>query len=442
LIYFAALKGKLLQKFKHLFQSSFTRNVFTVLGGSSFSTLLPIAISPLLARLFSPAEGFAPFTFFMSTVYIIAAVANSHYTNAILVADDDEESIAVFQLSSIINILIFTLLFILFLLVGETVMGYFNAPATFLQLLMLIPIMVLSMGLYGNLLQWSFRQQQFKRVAWSRMFQSFITAVVQIAFGYWIPNWNGLIIGFCVGQLAALVVLVFLHWREGFWGWKWLDIKTLKRCAIKYESFLRFQTLADFINVITQQMPTFLLGRFNFIQEVGWFGFANRIIVAPSSIITGALGDVFRQQAAVDYRLTGNALPIFKKTLRILLLVMVLPSLLVLFAGPVVFGWLFGSEWEMAGVYAQVLIIMLFPKFIVSPLSYMYIIARKQREDFWLHVYILLSTVASFYLGYKVWGTAKGMLLCFSVNYAMIYLLYLVRSFTFAKGKKSADALS
>lgn len=117
---------------------------------------------------------------------------------------------------------------------------------------------------------------------------------------------------------------------------------------------------------------------------------------------------------------------------------MIIPCLVVAIAGPWIFKLLFGEGWSAAGVYAQILVIMLLPKFIVSPLSYMYIIARKQVEDFYLHIYILLSTIFSFYLAYRLYGTTEKMLLFFSINYAIIYFIYFFRAHKFSKGK-SAD---
>jgi O-antigen/teichoic acid export membrane protein len=421
---------------KNTLKTEFTKNIITVLSGSTFSTLLPIIISPILTRLFNATDDFAPFAFFISTCYIIASIANSHYTTAILVADSDEESTTVFQLSTIINLLAFLILSIVIFCTGKKIMHYFNAPNSFIGFLWLVPITVLIMGIYANFLQQSFRAKKFKRVALSRMLQSTITAITQIGFGMYVKNINGLIIGFVAGQFISLLVIGILSFLENNTKYFNYNLKSLYYCSKKYGMFFTYQTLADFINVLTQQMPTFLLGRFNFIQEVGWFGFANRIIIAPSSIVTGAIGDVFRQKAAVDFTQQKNALAIFNKTLKILLATMVLPSLAVLIAGPKIFGFLFGAEWVMAGTYAQVLIIMLFPKFIVSPLSYMYIIARKQKEDFLLHLYILCSTIISFYVGFQLFNTAIGMLLCFSINYAIIYAIYFFRSYTFAKGEK------
>jgi O-antigen/teichoic acid export membrane protein len=212
--------------------------------------------------------------------------------------------------------------------------------------------------------------------------------------------------------------------------------KNLKELATKYSVFLKFQTFADVINVVTQQMPNFLLSKFALnAADLGLYGQANRVIIAPSSIVTGSVADVFKQKANQDYQEKGNALAIFKKTRKLLFLIMIIPCLIVAIFGPSIFALLFGDEWRQSGVYGQIIMIMVFPKFIVSSLSYMYIIARKQREDFYLHIYILITTLLSFFIAYKIYGTTEAMLLLFSINYAIIYIIYYFRSYKFAKGK-------
>jgi O-antigen/teichoic acid export membrane protein len=299
----------------------------------------------------------------------------------------------------------------------------------------MVPCTVLIMGLYANLLQWSFRRKMFRRVTVSRIFQSLVTALSQIVFGLYFKSLQGMITGYFLGQITSLIALAWLCYRDDRAQLTHINKNNIRLSARKYLKFFIYQTPADIINMVTQQMPTFLLTRFfTSGPEVGWYGFAYRILVAPSSIITGAVGDVFRQKAAADYNANGQSAEVFRRTAKTLFMIMIVPCALVLLAGPWVFAWLFGPEWRQAGVYAQIMIIMLLPKFIASPLSYMYIIARKQNEDFWLHIYILVSTFLSFYLAWHFYGTAEKMLLFFSINYGLVYLVYYIRSRRFAQG--------
>jgi O-antigen/teichoic acid export membrane protein len=294
------------------------------------------------------------------------------------------------------------------------------------------------MGVNAAFTQWAYRLKQFKTVAMNRMVQAIVTVICQTIVGLYFKNIQGMIIGLVLGQFIASVLLAFRCLLNNQQLLVPLSVPGLRKDANKYHLFFRFQTPADIINVFTQQLPSFLLSKFAVSPaDLGFYGQAYRLMVAPGSIITGAVADVFRQKANQDYVDKGSAIEIFLRTCKILFVMMILPCLMIAIAGPWLFSLLFGQLWATAGVYAQILVIMLLPKFIVSPLSYMYIIARKQVEDFYLHIYILLSTILAFYLGYKFYGTAEKMLLFFSINYAIIYVIYFFRSYHFAKKKTS-----
>jgi len=205
---------------------------------------------------------------------------------------------------------------------------------------------------------------------------------------------------------------------------------------------LQYQTPSDLMNVFTQQMPSFFLSKYAIPIELGWYGFAFRILVAPSSIITGAVGDVFRQKASKEFNDKGNALSSFMVTAKTLFFIMLVPSILIMAFGPWLFKVVFGNSWQGSGHLSQIMMIMFLPKFIVSPLSYMYIIARKQKEDFYLHIYILITTCISLAIGFFYYRSTSAALLLFSINYCLIYLVYFLRSLKFAKGNITDNQVS
>jgi O-antigen/teichoic acid export membrane protein len=102
--------------------------------------------------------------------------------------------------------------------------------------------------------------------------------------------------------------------------------------------------------------------------------------------------------------------------------------------GPELFTWVFGESWRMAGRLTQVMAVMFYLKFVVSPLTHTYLLAGRQREDLWMHGYILASSVGALWLGWRWTGSAEITLLSFAVNFGTIYMFYLWRSRRFAGG--------
>jgi O-antigen/teichoic acid export membrane protein len=114
-----------------------------------------------------------------------------------------------------------------------------------------------------------------------------------------------------------------------------------------------------------------------------------------------------------------------------------LPGLLIiLFFGPSLFGFVFGEEWKESGVFSQILICMFVLKLIVSPLSYAYFIKNKLKEDFMIHVWMLFSSIIIFRYGFILDYNYTFIIFGFSINYSIIYLFTIMRSFKFSKNIK------
>tara|TARA_B110000971_G_scaffold83852_1_gene86015 strand:+ start:406 stop:1716 length:1311 start_codon:yes stop_codon:yes gene_type:complete len=426
---------KTIQILKSKLNEDFTKNIFVILSGSTAALALPIIGSIWLTRIYSPALDFTPLALFVSFCYTLSALGNSHYTSAILVADTNDDSNRLFSLAVLIDLFLSIVILIIVWVFKDFIILFFNASETFYYTAWLIPFTVLVMGVNAALTQWAYRYKKFKIISANRAFRALVTVSFQTVFGLYFKNTQGLITGFFLGQLISTIILSYRCLKADSNLLSKNSYKNLKELATKYNEFLKFQTFSDVINVFTQQMPNFLLSKFALNSaDLGLYGQANRVIMAPSSLVTGSVADVFIQKANQDYQEKGNALSVFKKTRKLLFLIMIVPCLIVAIFGPSIFAFLFGEEWRQSGVYGQIIMIMVFPKFIVSSLSYMYIIARKQREDFYLHIYILVTTLLSFYLGYNFFRTTEAMLLLFSINYAVIYGIYYVRSYKFAKG--------
>ena len=112
------------------------------------------------------------------------------------------------------------------------------------------------------------------------------------------------------------------------------------------------------------------------------------------------------------------------------MLISAFPVILIGIFAPEIFEFIFGNKWISAGVYAQLLIPMIFFKLIVSPVSYVFYIYKKLKEDFIIHVYMLISSwlILSFFYSK---GDLESGILFFALNYSAIYIYTWIRSYRF-----------
>ena len=70
----------------------FSRNVLTLVTGITIAQAIPIAISPILTRIYT-AEDFGVFALYMSVASLLAVVATSSYEHAIILPKKDEDAV-------------------------------------------------------------------------------------------------------------------------------------------------------------------------------------------------------------------------------------------------------------------------------------------------------------------------------------------------------------
>ena len=89
-------------------KSEFSRNVLTLMTGTTIAQAIPIAISPILTRIYTP-EDFGVFALFIGVVGVISVIATLTYEQAIILPKYDKYAINIFMLSLIL--ILFTSIF-------------------------------------------------------------------------------------------------------------------------------------------------------------------------------------------------------------------------------------------------------------------------------------------------------------------------------------------
>ena len=117
-----------------------------------------------------------------------------------------------------------------------------------------------------------------------------------------------------------------------------------------------------------------------------------------------------------------------------------LPAFIILwFLIPWLFVFIFGQEWLMAGTFAQILLPLIYLKFLSNSFtSAVYLQYQKQGENFVLSILITLSLLFSFYYAHLVNSIETGLWLLVLSN-SVIIIIKIFRVFGFIK-KGCADA--
>ena len=419
------------QELIQFLKGRFAHDVGILMSGTVAAQLLPVLISPLLTRLYSPSH-FGTYALYFSLAAIFSLLASGNYELAIVLPEKEEDVPAIAMLVVSLTLAVCLALFLLFWL-GNAFLSGLLGSREIAGWLFFVPLTILLMNVYQVFYYICNRGQRYRALAFSKFGQMAVTSLVYLLFGFAGSGVKGLILGDMAGFLFASLYLG-LAWRRGGAPSQgrpsWLQVK---RQALRYRRFPQFSMQANLLNMVSNQAPVILMSNFFGAAVVGFLNLSQKVLGSPLAVFSKSVSDVFRERASREYRANGNCLSIYMKTLKSLALISVLPFLILFLAAPALFAIVFGPSWRVAGEYARILSVMFFFRFTASPLSYVFYIAEKQNYDLAWQVGLLVVTVLSIFAG--VWQKSPQFsLICFSLGYSLMYLVYLYLSHRFARG--------
>lgn len=404
--------------------------------GTALAQAIPIAISPILTRLYTPDE-FGLLALFLSISSLIAVLATGRYDLPIMLPEEEEDAASLLLMSVTIIAVIIPVLFVLVL--------FFNKEAALLlknqqisNWMYLIPISVMFSAGYSSLTCWSNRQKKYKRLSINRVVGSSVTSSMNLIMGFAKFGSAGLIAGNLTGQITAAGALGWQIFKEDKKTFANITFNKIRQQARRYVRFPLISLPADFMNVASQQAPVLMLSILFNPLIVGFFSLTQRVLVLPLNFISQSILGVFQERASRDYNTHGNCEDIYRKTFKSLLFVSAVPFLIFFFAAPWLFTFVFGKSWYDSGVYAQILSPLFFFRFISSPLSYVLYVAEKQTYDLLGQTLLVVFAISSLKLGSFVYDSPKASMILFSASCSSVYIFYLASSYYFSKGKRIA----
>ncbi|MEN5238972.1 oligosaccharide flippase family protein [Pseudomonas sp. TWI923] len=348
-------------------QSNFAKSVMTLMTGTGLAQLLPIALSPILTRLFTPQE-FGVFALYGSICAILAVLVTGKYELAIVVPRHDSEAINLVAVTIVSSMAVSLILLGVVLAWDGPIVKLLGHPEV-QSWLYLVPFATLILGCYYALNFWANRRSRYKSMAISRVVQSGASSAMQLAAGVSRIGLLGLILGQLLGQLLSTLYLAKSLPRDERNLFRRISIKRMKCVARRHIGYPKFMVPGQAMSVGATEMPLLLLTVFFGAGVAGFYSLAQRVMAAPLSLVANAIGDVYRQRAAGHYASKGECLDIFLGSFKRLVLFAFLPMLPVLLFGPWLFAFVFGDAWRAAGEIASLLSVLVFFQTLSSPLS-------------------------------------------------------------------------
>lgn len=411
----------MLEKFRESSKSDFFRNTVILITGSSIAQAIPIAVSPILTRIYKP-EDFGILAIFTSLTTVFSALVTARYELAILKPKEDEEGHRITTLSILIALMLSLFLFIIFSIFNLPISEFLGNPAIG-PWLYFAPVVIFFAGIYNALKYYSIRKGNYKNIAKAGSIQSLTSVTIQLVAGLLKAGKAGLIFGNGIPFFISNGVLSSCYYAD-FKRTDRVSTISLRQLALKYVEFPKFSLLANIANILSQNLIVIFISSFFTSFVLGQYALVNRVLGMPSTIIGGAVADVFAKKALDERNINGNCIRTFKKTLKNLALLTVIIFVPAYFLVEPLFGFVFGKSWDIAGTYAKILVPLLAIRFLMSPLTMVFIVFEKKQVTalIWQFLFLIVS-FTTFAITYYFKIDILNFLRIFTCSISLIYVL-------------------
>lgn len=410
-------------------KSEFSKNIITLMTGTTIAQAIPIAISPILTRIYTP-EDFGIFAIYLAITSIIAVIATGRYEMAIMLPKEEKDVKSILKLIIILlSIITFATFLIVFIFNDEITNLFENKEIS--NWLYFLPISVFLVGIYQVYNYLLIREKNFKRLSTNKIIVSTTNASTQLGYGFIASNGFGLLFGNIFSYIISIYFIIKSKVVNRYFNFRSISIKEVAR---EYQNFPKYDVPSVLVNVVANQLPIFALGKYFGLGIVGFYSLMYKVLMMPINLLSGTILDVFKQRATEDYNKYGNCKDIYTKTFKSLLLLGIVPFTILGIWAPEIFAFVFGEKWKIAGDFAQIMTPMLFLKFIINPLSYTFYVTGQQKIDLYGQILLLIITIIAIYLGLQL-NSEKIVLIAFSLGYSIVYIIYLVYSYLLSKGR-------
>ncbi len=361
-------------------KSDLVKHILVLMSGTVLAQVLGYLFSPIITRIYTPEEA-GELGFFIRVVGIGAAFATLRYELALPIIKTNAHSFRMYLVALKSTIIVSFLSIILFVLpVGVSPI---DLGMTFY---IMLPLAIFMLA-YNNIgTNWAIRNKFFSSISYARISNSLVGSVVKIGLGWLNMGSSGLLIGMVIGSVVSNIKFFsdFIKAKKEHL----ISIKSPRNIVLakSYSEFPKINLPHVLVDLGRDLLVAVLLLKFFSKEDFGLYDLSYRMLKVPLIFIGLAIGQVFFQNCAERVNKNEDIFPVILKAVKTLFLLSIVPFSVIFFFGEEIFSFVFGDKWIDAGRFAEIMSPWFMANFILSPISSIPIIIRRQSEFFKLSI--------------------------------------------------------
>lgn len=404
--------------------NNYFKSVITLVFGTAGSQAITLLCLPILTRLYTP-EYFELFAVYVAFSTILSSIACLRFEIAISMPKRSSEAINIVLLACTLCFFISALTLLIIFLLLHNVESLNKLGSEQKTLYYLIPLGMLSAGLYSVGMYYANRRKLFRDVAYTKFTQSISAATVQTAGGVFYASAFWLVIGQILSQSVGVYRLFAKSFKKKIVIVKKINLGELKSTFLKYKDFPKYSVLDSLCNTASLQLPIVLIAKLSATPLVGYLYLALRLLQMPMTLIGSSVSQaflVYASKISCSNDLKQFAMLNVKKLANYGGLFLTTTGLAAYFLVPTVFG----REWEPTAKYILIMIPWFIFQFCASPISMIMHIKGMQKQLLLLTTFGLIIRIGAVFFSYYFFTDyfVEFLSLVSFIYYVICYLIF------------------
>lgn len=334
--------------------------------GTALSQIVNLAITPIITRLYEPAD-FGLFGLYFAYFSVALVVVTWRYELAIVGARTEGDAWELVALCGIVLPPMAGFAAAGLLVIELVGVGEFGALPWPSPLLLLAGLLV--GGTLAVLRFVAVRRNEFVAVSAATVQQGLARAVGQLAFGLLGAGSVGLM---AADGLARLAGARRLHRASDGVGGRLRSLSStrIKAAARVHWRFPVLSVPSSLLDTLSSTLPAPLIASLFGISPAGQFFLVQRVLALPLALVGASVADIFHARLAEEVRTgTGTGARLVLRTSALLFLIGLPVAVAIIWGGEFLFALVFGEPWRSAGQVAAIVAPWTLAQLVVSPLS-------------------------------------------------------------------------
>ncbi|EGR1295676.1 hypothetical protein EAF56_06615 [Vibrio alginolyticus] len=395
--------------------SKTNKEIVSIITNGLLSQALPIAIIPILARLYSP-DDFGSYAIYFSMSAICSMAMTLRYDSAIYNAK------SITQTVNLILVNFITIVSVIIILISVYVMFEFDREMTVYTLVYVL-VSAAFQALFRVIQATILKKQNYKIYKKSLIVRSIFTSSLQLVF---FEVQDGLILGSVAGFIISVLYMCSASCSITLL-YKNFSFKKIKLTSVSFKSFPMYSFPAVMINTVVNNALPIIIASIYGVKEAGLYALTQRILGMPTALIGNTLAQYLMSKVSLAIHNKGFGL--YKFTMKFIVFLSISAVTLfglVLILPEFTYLWLFGEEWEGIKSILISIVGFYFMRFIASPVSVVVQVKAKNKIELSWQILYSFSIILVTYISYVMEFSMAHFLMFFSAVSVFLYMLLVI----------------